>query len=178
GCWWPPSRWPPTWGAGRRGSWPAPPSATSPSSAWRPPACGPCGSARRLPGGQEQQPRDRRRLPVLGRPRQEPLRGSRLLHPLDEQAGGGHGIDVAVERAVDEGEAHPRRHLLLRLVVGEVGPDAPVLLLEDVVVDPAAVRRLEQRVVEEEQEPPAGPEHPGHLGDGGGEVDDVLEHQA
>jgi hypothetical protein len=62
----------------------------------------------------------------------------------------------------------------------QVGPDAPVLLgrVEDLVVDPAAVRRLQQRVVEEEQEPPAGLEHPGDLGDGLVDVVDVLEHQA
>ena len=38
--------------------------------------------------------------------------------------------------------------------------------------------RLQQRVVEEEQEAAAGPQHPGHLGDGAVHVVDVLEHQA
>ena len=38
--------------------------------------------------------------------------------------------------------------------------------------------RLQQRVVEEEEEPAAGREHPGHLGDGVVDVADVLEHQA
>ena len=61
---------------------------------------------------------------------------------------------------------------------GRYGADAPVLLLEDVIDHPAAVRRLQQRVVEEEQEPAAGREHAGDLRDRRGVIGQVLEHQA
>ena len=37
--------------------------------------------------------------------------------------------------------------------------------------------RLQQRMVEEEREPAAGPQDPGHLGDRAVDVVDVLEHQ-
>ena len=69
-----------------------------------------------------------------------------------QQAVGGQRVHVAAERAVDEGDEHVLLDLLDRLVLDEVGPDPPVLLgrVEDLVVDPAAVRRLQQRVVEEE----------------------------
>ena len=68
--------------------------------------------------------------------------------------------------------------IVLRLV--EIRADAPVLLgrIEHLVVDPAAPGRLEQRVVEEEREPPAGAQHAGDLGDRAVDVVDVLEHEA
>ena len=68
----------------------------------------------------------------------------------------------------------------IALLLDQVGTDPPVLLgrVEQLVVDPSAVRRLQQRVVEEEAEPPAGPQHPGDLGDGRVDVADVLEDQA
>ena len=47
------------------------------------------------------------------------------------------------------------------------GPMRQYCSLEDVVVDPAAARRLQQRVVQEEQEHAAGREHPGDLGERG-----------
>ena len=46
-----------------------------------------------------------------------------------------------------------------------------------VVVDPAAVRRLQQRMVEEEAEPTTGLQHAGHLGDRLVDVVDVFEHE-
>ena len=76
------------------------------------------------------------------------------------------------------GRFDARRDLLDRHVFDEIRADAPVLLLEDVVVDPAAARHLEQRVVEEKQERPAGLEYPGDLGDRGIDRDDVFEDQA
>ncbi len=62
----------------------------------------------------------------------------------------------------------------------EVRPDPPVLLgrVDGVVVDPPASGRLEQRMVEEEAEPPAGAQDPGDLGDRGVDGVDVLEHEA
>ncbi len=67
----------------------------------------------------------------------------------------GHRVDVLRQRAV-----HERQHARPARAPPssrrrEVRADAPVLLVEDVVDHPAAVRRLEQRVVEEEDEPAA-----------------------
>ena len=58
------------------------------------------------------------------------------------------------------------------------GPDPPVLLPEDLVVDPATPRRLEQRVVQEQEEAPAGREHTGDLVDARLDRVDVLDHEA
>ena len=77
-----------------------------------------------------------------------------------------------------KGNLTPGATSSMRRVVRQVGPDPPVLLVQDVVVDPAAARGLQQRVVQEEDEPPARREHPGHLVDRGLERVDVLEHQA
>ena len=77
---------------------------------------------------------------VLGRLREEARRGRRLVHALDEEPALGHHVDVSAQRAVHEGQPDAGGDLLHRDVVGEVRPDAPVLLLEDVVVDPAAAR--------------------------------------
>ena len=71
----------------------------------------------------------------------------RLDHPLDEEPAVSHHVDVSAERAMHEGQPDARGDLLQGDVVGQVGPDPPVLLTEDVVVDPAAPRGLEQRVV-------------------------------
>ena len=70
--------------------------------------------------------------------------------------------------------------LLHRLGLLQVAPDAPVLLgwFDHLVVDPAAVGCLQQRVVEEEAEPAARREDPGDLGDGAVDLVDVLEHEA
>jgi hypothetical protein len=68
---------------------------------------------------------------------------------------------------VDEADVHAELDLLDRLGLGQVRADPPVLLgrVEDLVVDPAAARGLQQRVVQEEDEPAAGAQHPRHLGD-------------
>ena len=66
-----------------------------------------------------------------------------------------HRVDVLRQRPVHERQHHARRELLHRDVGREVRADAPVLLVEDVVDHPAAVRRLQQRVVQQEDEPPA-----------------------
>ncbi len=79
---------------------------------------------------------------------------------------------------MDEGDEHVLLHLLDAEILSQVGPDPPVLLLENGVVDPAAVGRLQQRVVEEEEEPPAQLEDPGHLSDGVVDVGDVFEDEA
>ena len=74
----------------------------------------------------------------------------------------------------------PLLDLLHRGGLGQVRSDPPVLLrrIDQLIVDPAAVGGLEQGVVEEEQEPPARAEDPGHLGDGVIDVVDVLEDEA
>ena len=93
---------------------------------------------------------------------------------------GGEGVHVPGQRPVDERDEDALLHLLDRLVLDKVGADAPVLLgwVEHLVVDPSAVRRLQQRMVEEEEEAAAGLQHPRHLGDGRVDVTDVLEHEA
>ena len=121
-----------------------------------------------------------RRVGVLGGPGQEARGWWRLLHAGEQQAVVGQGVDVAAEGPVDEGDEDVLLDLLDGRVLAEVGADAPVLLgrIEDLIVDPAAVGRLEQRVVEEEEEPAPGFEDPGHLGDGLVDRLDVLEDQA
>ena len=54
-----------------------------------------------------------------------------------------------------ERQHHTRFDLLQALVLDEVGPDAPVLLIEDAIVDPPRTRRLQQWVVEEQGQAPA-----------------------
>ena len=95
-----------------------------------------------------------------------------LLHAPQHQPGVGQRVDVPGQRTVDERDEDALLHLLDGLVLDQVGADPPVLLgrIEDLVVDPAAVGRLEQRVVQEEEEPPAGRQDPCHLGDGGVDV--------
>ena len=91
----------------------------------------------------------------------------------------GHRVDVLRQRAVHERQhARPGASSSMRHVDGEVRADAPVLLFEDVVDHPAAVRRLQQRVVEEEHEAAAGREHAADLRDRRAVVGQVLEHEA
>ncbi len=76
------------------------------------------------------------------------------------------------------------KHVLLdffdRPVFDEVLADAPVLLrrVEDLVVDPAAVRRLQQWMVEEEEEAAAVDQHASDFGERAVDVVDVLEDEA
>src|SRR5437588_7052747 len=129
-------------------------------------------------GPYEQEPRDRGRVLVLLGPLDEAGRRRRLLHALDQEPGRGHGVDVPRQRAVDEGDVDVLVHLLDAAVFDEVGADAPVLLVEDAVVDPAAAGCLEQWVVEEEEEAAARREDTPHFGQGLVDSLDVLEHQA
>ena len=110
---------------------------------------------------QQQEARDGGGARVLGRQGDEPRRWRRLLHVGHEQAAVGQLVHVAAERPVDEGQQDAGLDLLQRLVLVQVGADAPVLLgrVEHSVVDPATFRRLEQRVVEEQHQPPARAQH-------------------
>jgi hypothetical protein len=81
---------------------------------------------------------------------------------------------------VDERDEHALLHLLDGLVLVRYGPmrqycSGGSRIWSSIHPLPG---RLQQRVVEEEQEPPPGREHPGHLGDRLVDVVDVLEHQA
>lgn len=60
---------------------------------------------------------------------------------------------------MDERDEHSLLDLLDGLVLYEVRTDAPVLLrgVQDLVIDPTAVRRLQQRVVQEEEKSAARP---------------------
>lgn len=60
---------------------------------------------------------------------------------------------------MDERDEHSLLDLLDGLVLHEVRTDAPVLLrgVQDLVIDPTAVRRLQQRVVQEEEKSAARP---------------------
>ncbi len=58
-------------------------------------------------------------------------------------------LHIAAQRSVHEGKFDTRCHLLDARVVDEVRADAPVLLLQDLVVDPPAPRGLQQWVVEQ-----------------------------
>ena len=129
---------------------------------------------------QVEQPGHGRRFGVLRGEGEEAGRRRWFDHPLDVQPALGQGVDVARQRTVDEADVHAELDLLHRLGLLEVAPDAPVLLgrFDHLVVDPAAVGCLQQRVVEEEAEPPAGREDPGDLGDRRVDLVDVLEHEA
>src|SRR5437763_13760372 len=70
-----------------------------------------------LPGEKEQEARDRCRLLVLLGAGEEAGRGCRLVHALDQEAVGGHGVHVAGQGAVDEGDVD----VLLDLLEGEIG---------------------------------------------------------
>jgi hypothetical protein len=109
---------------------------------------------------------------------EEAFGGCGLLHTLDHQAVFGHRVHVLRERAVDEGQQHSGCELFHAHVDGEVRADAPVLLFEDVVDHPAAVGRLQQRVIEEEREAAAGREHTSDLGNRRTVIGQVFEHQA
>ena len=98
---------------------------------------------------------------------------------LDQQTVLGKRVDVAAERSVDERDEHVLFDLLIALLLDEVRADPPVLLgrIEHVIVDPSAVRSLQQRMVEEEAEPAAGLQHAGDFADRFVDVADVLEHE-
>ena len=81
----------------------------------------------------------------------KPGGGARFVHVVDQQTHLTHHLYVSAQGAVHEGQVDPGGHFLDGRVVPEVRTDPPVLLLEDVVVDPAAPRSLEQRVVQEEE---------------------------
>src|SRR5262249_60449676 len=106
----------------------------------------------RLRRRQRQQPRDRRRVLVFGDAREETGRRGRLVDVLDQQVMGGELVHVPVQRSVYERQVDARRDLLHGDVVGKVGTDAPVLLVEGVVDHPAAARGLEPAGVEGQQE--------------------------
>ena len=104
--------------------------------------------------------------------------GRGLVHVVDEQPTRRKRVHVDEHRPVDELERHARRNLVDDGVLAEVLADPPVALVEDLVVDPAAPRCLEQRVADEEQQAAAGSEHPRDLPHRAGEVADVLEREA
>ena len=81
---------------------------------------------------------------------------------------------------MDEADVHAELDLFERLGLLEVATDAPVLLrwLDCLIIDPAAVGRLQQRMVEEEAEAPAPDEHSGDLADRRVDLVDVLEDEA
>src|SRR5438270_5999354 len=83
-----------------------------------------------LPRLEEQQAGDRRRLRVLLGLGQETRCRRGLLHALDDEPAGDHGVDVAGQRTVDEGDVDVLLHFLERLVLDQIGTDPPVLLVE------------------------------------------------
>ena len=103
----------------------------------------------------------------------------RLDHVLEDEAVVRERVEVSRERSMHEPDEHAVLDLFDEALFGQIRPDAPVLLgrIDRVVVDPVAPRRLQQRMVEEEREPTAGPNHPGDLGDRGVDIVDVFEHE-
>ena len=69
----------------------------------------------------------------------------------------------------------PPRGRRLGAGTGRSASTAPSRMWSSIQPD---ARRLQQRVIQEEQEPPARPQHPADLIDGAVGVIDVLEHQA
>ena len=70
---------------------------------------------------------------------------------------------ISAQWAVHEGQIDSGGHLFERGVIVDVRPDPPVLLPQDLVVDPAAAGRLEQGVIQEQEKAPTGGEDPGDL---------------
>ena len=60
---------------------------------------------------------------------------------------------------------------------GQIGTDTPVLLIENVIVDPAAAGRLQEWMVEEENKTPSRFENPAHFDDRLVHGTDVLKDQ-
>ncbi len=81
---------------------------------------------------------------------------------------------------MDEPDVHAELDLFDGLTLDQVRPDPPVLLgrVDHVVVDPTAVGRLQQRMVEEEAEPATRLDDTCDLGDRRIDGIDVLEHEA
>lgn len=52
---------------------------------------------------------------------------------------------------MNKGKNYPRLHLFIGDALREVSPDTPVLLAENMVINPTASRRLEQRVIEHKE---------------------------
>ena len=85
----------------------------------------------------------------------EEARGRRrFLHAVDHEARRRHRVDVPTSGRWMNGMKTSFSTSSIVAVLDEVWADAPVLLgrVEDLVVDPAAVRGLQQRMVEEEEE--------------------------
>ena len=127
---------------------------------------------------QHQQARDRPFERRVDRGGEELDERRRLLHRRQQEVARRERVDVAREGPVGEVDPHPGVHLLGADALGEVGPDAPVALAEDLVVDEAAAGPVVQGVVDEEQEAPAGLEDPGDLVEHRVGVAGVLDHQA
>ena len=89
-----------------------------------------------------QQARDGCRQGVLRCHREEPRRRRRFDHPLEHEPVVGESVHVARQRSVQEPDVHTELDLLVGLGLVEVRTDPPVLLgrVEDLIVDPAAVR--------------------------------------
>ena len=104
-----------------------------------------------------------RRLAVLPGLVQEARRRRRFVHVLDQQPRFTHHVYVSAQRSVHEGQIHPGRHFLDGRVGAEVGAHPPVLLLEDVVVDPSAPRGLQQGWLSSRRQAPTRYEDPRHL---------------
>ncbi len=79
---------------------------------------------------------------------------------------------------MDEPQGDPGRNLVDHDVVLEVLPDPPVVLAGDPIVDPAAPRRLQQGMAQDEHEATARDQRPGHLLDRVFERVDVFEREA
>ncbi len=128
---------------------------------------------------QIQQTRNRRGSFVLGRS-SEKARGRRgFEHSFEKQTVVDQGVDIAAEGTVDEGDEDILFHLFDREIFHQIRADPPILLgrIENLVVDPSAARSLQQRVIEEEAEPPTGFEDACHLGDRIIHILDVFEDQ-
>ena len=133
-----------------------------------------------FPEAEVEQPRERRCCRVLRCPGEESGRRRRFDHAFDDEPVLGERVDVARQRTVDEPDEHVEFDLLDRRRLDEVRPDPPVLLgrVDRVIVDPSGIRCLQDRMVEEEAEPPARPKHPSDLGDRFVDVVDVFEDEA
>jgi len=80
---------------------------------------------------------------------------------------------------VQKPDVYAQLNLFDGLSLIEVVPNTPVLLgrLHHMVVNPSAVRGLQQRVVQQEVEFPSRSEHSGNFADRAINIVDVLEHQ-
>lgn len=101
-----------------------------------------------------------------------------LNHPLDYKTMLGQGVHVARHRPMDKPDEHIFFDLFHRRGLYQIRTQTPVLLwgVDRVIVNPAGIGRLQDRVIEKKAESTAEFKYSRHLGDGIVDIVNVLKH--